>query len=101
MKRLIPLLSAAAFATGLDSQATAADLPVKAPPMVAATVYNWTGFYIGAHIGAGWGTSDTTFVDNTSAAFPAGTALNSLKTRGVLGGGQIGYNFQSQNFVFG
>src|SRR5262245_58432520 len=36
--------------------AQAADMPVKAP--VYAAPFNWTGFYIGAHIGAGWSTKE-------------------------------------------
>lgn len=26
-------------------------------PLCAAPVANWTGFYIGGHVGAGWGTT--------------------------------------------
>jgi high affinity Mn2+ porin len=33
----------------LDGPAAAADMPLKAPAVTA--VYNWTGFYIGGHIG--------------------------------------------------
>jgi hypothetical protein len=29
----------------------AADLPLKAPMLPAATVYSWTGFYVGGQIG--------------------------------------------------
>jgi outer membrane immunogenic protein len=35
--------------------ASAADLPVKALPMVAAPAFSWTGFYGGINIGGGWG----------------------------------------------
>jgi high affinity Mn2+ porin len=34
--------------------AVAADLPVKALP-VPQTIYNWTGFYAGGHVGYGYG----------------------------------------------
>lgn len=48
----------ALFATGVAAQG--ADLPTepvyKAPVVVA--VYNWTGFYIGANGGYGWGNQD-------------------------------------------
>jgi outer membrane immunogenic protein len=39
--------------------ASAADLAArhyaKAPVAPIATVYDWTGFYIGGHVGGGWG----------------------------------------------
>jgi outer membrane immunogenic protein len=77
--------------------AMAADLAarpyVKAPPPVVA-VYNWTGFYIGANGGYGWGriSSGTTVAPFVSTA---------ADTSGGLAGGQIGYNWQVQNWVFG
>ena len=40
----------------LSGSAMAADLPArpyKAPPVVVAPIYDWTGFYIGAN--GGWG----------------------------------------------
>src|ERR1700692_4607051 len=44
------------------AQAYAADLSVapiyKAPPVVAAPAYNWSGFYLGVNGGGGWGTSN-------------------------------------------
>src|SRR4051794_34756088 len=50
MKKLL-LLSSALVISG---QATAADLPVKAPPMAVTAPYSWTGCHIGGHVGAGW-----------------------------------------------
>jgi len=32
--------------------ALAADMPTRAPPIVAPA-YNWTGFYVGGHVGYG------------------------------------------------
>jgi outer membrane immunogenic protein len=56
MAKLLMTASAiAALAT--VSSALAADLPVKAPPMIAAPVFNWTGCYIGAEGGGNWGSS--------------------------------------------
>ena len=54
MRRLQCALLAAVAAIGFASIASAADMPVKARPMVVAP-YNWTGFYIGATAGYGWG----------------------------------------------
>src|SRR3954465_291286 len=54
MKKL--LLSTVALA-GLTAGAMAADLPARrmAPaPFAAVPVFTWTGFYVGANVGAGW-----------------------------------------------
>lgn len=90
--------------------AAAADLPAaapvyKAPPPVAA--YDWTGFYVGGNIGYGWGRANAT--DTVSGRgfitgfFPVSFShADTLSLDGVIGGGQIGYNWQaSPNWVFG
>jgi outer membrane immunogenic protein len=79
--------------------ASAADLAAapraysKAPVVVPAPVFNWTGFYIGINGGGGWGQTDWLFT-------PALTTANH-STSGGLAGGQIGYNWQAANWVFG
>ena len=104
MKRLLIGISAAAslLATG----ARAADLPARAPvytkaPAYVEQIYDWTGFYVGGNLGYSWGrSSDTSTLTNT-----AGTLLFSGADRtdlnGIVGGGQIGYNWQMQNWLFG
>ncbi|MBR0780533.1 outer membrane protein [Bradyrhizobium iriomotense] len=102
MKRIV--LGIAAAISLLATNAMGADLAarpyVKAPPMVAA-VYNWTGFYVGGNIGYSWGRSR----DDSTLTTPAGVALFASSDRanmdGVIGGGQIGYNWQTQNWVWG
>jgi outer membrane immunogenic protein len=86
--------------------ASAADMAVKARPIPVVLPYNWTGCYIGLSGGAkGIGTRDDVFIP--AATGPAGpTAASSLSLgRGEaetwLGGGQIGCNYQSGNWVFG
>jgi outer membrane immunogenic protein len=64
--------------------------------MIAAG-YNWSGFYIGIHGGAGWGTKHWTAVTFAPALDDEG----SFDVRGWLLGGQIGYNFQTGPLVFG
>jgi outer membrane immunogenic protein len=74
----------------------------KAAPAPSFT-YNWTGGYIGGHVGYGWGKADTHFEPLPSAvAFGAlqPTTL-SLSPRGVTGGVQGGYNWQTGHFVLG
>ena len=90
---LLGLAGAAMFGSG----AMAADLsrPVyKAPPAGALPVtYDWTGFYIGGHIGYGW--ADKSWQDLV------GFGNVSHKADGFLGGGQVGFNYQTGMFVFG
>jgi opacity protein-like surface antigen len=63
----------------------------KAPSALAA--YNWTGFYIGAYLGAEWGFTNWNFTDDGDTANP--------RFAGLLGGGEIGYNYQIGKWVFG
>jgi len=88
MKKL--LLGAAAL-IALAAPAAAADIPprpyAKAPAYTApAVVYNWTGFYIGGHVGG---------------AFAGDNSLLSSDAR-FMGGVQGGFDYQfSQSWVFG
>jgi len=97
--RTKPFLALAIIATlGVTTApASAADLRRPAPPPVAAPVvyaFNWTGFYIGGHIGGAW--SDRCF---TGTLGVVGEACND--SSGWLGGGQVGFNIQTGQFVFG
>jgi outer membrane immunogenic protein len=95
MKKIL-LTGVALAALGCGS-ALAADLParmpVKAPAPVMAYGYNWSGFYIGAHGGGGW--SDRCF------SVVGGAADGCHNADGWLGGGQVGWNMQTGQFVFG
>jgi outer membrane immunogenic protein len=88
MKKL--LLSAAAC-IAFAAPAFAADIPArtytKAPVYTAPqVVYNWTGFYIGGHIGG---------------AFPGSSSLENSDGR-FLGGAQGGFDYQfAPNWVIG
>lgn len=98
--RMIRKLGWTLGAAIMASPGYAADLPVKAPPRVeAARIYSWTGFYIGAHVGYGWGRTHTTNVNGT-APFPAGTT-GQTDLNGIFGGGQVGFNYQVDRVVFG
>jgi outer membrane immunogenic protein len=102
LKRIFIAVAAVAslFTTGAIAADLAPRMYAKAPAPVAA-VYDWTGFYIGGNVGYSWGRSN----DNSTFANGAGTVLftNYSKTNldGVVGGGQIGYNWQVQNWVLG
>jgi outer membrane immunogenic protein len=77
--------------------AGAADMPVKAPPAPAPAPppFSWTGFYIGGNLGAGW--SDRT-VNDTLFGVDITDQGNGAT---FIGGGQVGANYQINNFVLG
>jgi outer membrane immunogenic protein len=63
MHRQSLAIIAAVFAAAFAQIASAADLPRKAPaytPPPPPPVYSWTGFYICANVGYGWGNSSAT-----------------------------------------
>jgi outer membrane immunogenic protein len=84
------------LAFGLASEAQSADMPRKAFPPPVAAEYNWTGFYVGGHIGPGWGSSLWT---NATGVFTDGQLRHDLD--GLLGGAQLGYNHQIGRWVIG
>jgi len=100
---LIKTTLVAAVVAGLGSvPGFAADLPqrlrTKAP--VVAPVYDWTGFYIGGHVGGGWGQSDWTFQNESFFNDDPGDHLN-FNPSGWLGGGHVGFNYQINRLVIG
>jgi len=105
MRKLV-ILAMAVAGLGFSNFANAADMPTKAPVM--AIQYNWTGFYVGGNVGYGWGgtTGNDLTVNDPAALFIGYAALGgfqypSVSPKGVLGGGQIGYNFQTGSVVWG
>jgi len=78
--------------------AMAADLPDKAPSL-APSPPTWAGFYIG--LNAGGISSDATWknLDGIELWFPGASVTNA--GTGFIGGGQVGYNWQSGHAVFG
>jgi len=105
MKRIVIGMAAAMslFATGAMAADLAARPYVKAPA-VAAVVDSWTGFYIGGNVGYSWGRArNTETISNFATGVPlaTGTGTGSNDVNGVIGGGQIGYNWQMQNWLFG
>jgi outer membrane immunogenic protein len=79
-----------------STPALSADIPTrpiaKAPPAVAS-LFNWTGFYAGGHVG--WGRGDNEwFAPSTGYQF-------SWDFDGVFGGGHVGYNYQAGSLVAG
>jgi outer membrane immunogenic protein len=103
------------LAGGLSAEA--ADIPLKAVRPIVPAAFSWTGFYIGANVGAvhGRSSADTDFgplfppfavlppnvpvftvIPGQLAALSGGS-----NNTAVIGGGQIGYNWQVNQFVLG
>ncbi|MGY3238086.1 opacity protein-like surface antigen [Bradyrhizobium sp. USDA 4472] len=60
-----------------------------------AAVWNWSGGYIGGHVGGGYG--------QTSFSNPFGSSIygDVVDVPSFIAGGQIGYNWQNNRWVFG
>jgi outer membrane immunogenic protein len=104
MKRLGPgvvTLGMAAVVAFAAVPARAADLPAPAPVYKAA-LYDWTGVYFGGHIGGGM-LQDAFTQNGASAATTPVNLLGEIEIRpsGVVGGGQIGANYQFASWVVG
>jgi opacity protein-like surface antigen len=68
--------------------------PVHVPKGPVAVPYNWTGFYVGGFLGSTWGETKWENIDDAGIdAF--------VRPRGILVGGQAGYNFQWGPWVAG
>ncbi len=96
--------------------AAAAFIICMLAPLPSAVAQEWSGFYIGANLGAVWGNSDA----DASVTCPAngyfcssglanvingpavaGAGTGSSNGNGVIGGAQAGYNVQSGSLVYG
>jgi len=108
MHRLIVMsLAAAGVSVGLTA-ATAADIspaPVFAKaPIAAPAPFSWSGFYLGAQGGAGWGTATDDFQSFTINGLPffSATAMTPQdQINGWHGGFTAGYNWQVNQLVLG
>jgi outer membrane immunogenic protein len=98
MKKVL-LVTASLIALGAAAPAVAADLAArpytKAPAMIA-TVYDWSGFYIGAN--GGWGSSRNSW--DSVAPLAVGPEGSNTANGGTVGG-QVGYRWQAGTWVFG
>jgi len=93
MKQHKGFLLATAGGVAMATGAQAADVlkaPAYTPPPPVAS---WQGFYIGLHAGGHWLHSDN--------QYDFSSTTGSTSTTGFIGGGQIGYNWQHGNFVYG
>jgi outer membrane immunogenic protein len=98
-------LASVAAVTLLASVAAAqpADLPAllwsrQAPPVAVVPLQDWTGFYVGAQIGYGWG--DASGAQNAGGTFFP-VVPYTIDAAGALAGGHAGFNYQTGALVLG
>ena len=98
MKPLRYYLLATASSAALIGNAAAADMPLPAkasPPVVS----NWAGLYIGLNAGAAW--RNWSFSNPDALGTIPTDPIWSDRAISFIGGGQIGYNWQAGNLVYG
>src|SRR5215470_20344773 len=106
MKKSLLASIAGAAALMVITPGNTADLGLR-PVYARVPIFTWTGCYIGGNIGGGWGretVSIPNLAETTGVPELAGVSLPSAtgNTKGVLGGGQIGCNYQfAPNWVIG
>jgi outer membrane immunogenic protein len=97
MRKVLGLVGATVLLVG---PALAADLGKPAP-----AVFSWAGWYIGGNAGYGWGErTDLSISSNlfgNDARASRGFFPNQPSPKGFIGGGQIGYDWQINNWVLG
>jgi outer membrane immunogenic protein len=95
---VVPILAAGLY-LGFGAAAFAAKPyhpPAPPPPPPPA----WTGSYVGVNVGYSWGRSSSDYFATSTNGSEA--TSDSVKMDGVIGGGQIGYNYQfDRNYVAG
>ena len=105
-RHLLSFATAVTFTLASAATVLAADLarPVYKAPPPAPVSYDWTGFYIGAHVGGAW--TDTNWFYACSAtnlliASPCNLEQGGHSASSWLAGGQVGFNYQVGRFVWG
>ncbi len=119
MKKLLFTSLSTLVAASVGFPALAADLPSHKAPVVTAPPPMWTGFYAGLNVGYNFGTNSNVLSQNIGrkwlytgyvnqglgmegvAAVAMDAAVNNNQS-GIIGGGQIGYNYQyGSSFLLG
>jgi outer membrane immunogenic protein len=76
--------------------ALAADMPVKAPPLVPPPIYSWTRCYLGVNNGGAWANKSNLYSgDSVGGVFtPDNLPLGDAHPSGWVYGGQLGCDYQ-------
>ncbi|MDP1867376.1 MAG: outer membrane beta-barrel protein [Bradyrhizobium sp.] len=103
--KFLTLLAGAALSLGLASAASAADMAArpytKAPAPIAVAMYNWSGFYVGVNGGGGWSRKCWDINSLFGVAVVPSVAEGCHDASGGTVGGQVGYRWQTNAWVFG
>jgi outer membrane immunogenic protein len=98
MRKILPIALVLASMGAFVQNALAADIPARmgrvAPLTAPVYGFTWTGCYIGANVGYGVSPKDWDLVGTN-------IGVGSHDTTGIVGGGQVGCDFQTGAFVFG
>src|SRR5439155_4923204 len=89
---------------GFVGAASGADLPARTytkSPVVVAPVYDWSGFYIGLNGGGAASRECWTITSNAGVPIVPNASEGCHNATGGLAGGQIGYRWQTANWVLG
>ena len=107
MKNLRHYLLATVSSAAIIGSAAAADMPTKAPAPFAPPPppLTWAGPYAGINLGAAWNNAKFSDLGAGGLLFGADPGANdpfwSSTKAGFTVGGQLGYNFQTGNVVYG
>lgn len=95
MKKFLVAATALSALLAFVGSASAADVATE-------PAYDWSGFYLGAHAGYGWGDAEWTNTESNSTFtdYAVGTS-DSHNMEGFLGGLQAGFNWQVSSLVLG
>jgi outer membrane immunogenic protein len=93
MKRLLLATTCLALSSAVSMAADMTTPMSTKAPAYAAPAFSWTGLYIGAQVGGGT-------LSDPGLNFEGGSQ-GTNGGKGAIAGGQIGYNYQDGNWVFG
>lgn len=100
----VPTVMVAALVAGGADAADLAPRPVE-PVAPVYTPYDWSGPYIGLHVGYGWGRENDNYSENGPLLPPTPAQTQSVadhfNMNGFVGGAHAGYNYQINQFVLG
>ncbi len=88
---------------GSTKAVDAADVLTKAPPPTAPSEYDWSGFYVGGHLGYAWGNSNWTTAPGLAGSLDVFQGFDVFKGTGSFFAGlQARYDYMLVNrFVIG